>query len=120
MVIKILNWAGDIPNQPFYGFVGNIRTGTGHVRGLWRLRLRQENPAARKQANLQQSDHQSLLFMGWTNRHHDSRKFRARAEMLFPMADNGDCLRQTDRVALRQSVFRILRQLCVVRFGVSQ
>src|SRR5437879_64942 len=49
--------------QTFYRFVGNIRPGTGHVRGLWRLRRRQENPAARKQANLQRSDHRSLLFI---------------------------------------------------------
>src|ERR1700721_3760003 len=62
MVIKILNWAGNIPNQPFYRFVGNIRPGTGHVRGPWRLRRRQENPAACKQANLQWSDHRSLSF----------------------------------------------------------
>jgi hypothetical protein len=34
MVIKILNWAGNIPNQPFDRFAGNIRPGTSHVRGL--------------------------------------------------------------------------------------
>jgi len=34
-----------------------------HVRALWRLGRRQENPAARKQANLQRSDHRSLLFI---------------------------------------------------------
>jgi len=57
IVIKVLNWTGNIPNQTFYGFVGNICPGTRHIRGLWRLRRRQENSAARKQANTQRSDH---------------------------------------------------------------
>jgi hypothetical protein len=64
MVVEILNWAGNIPNQAFYGFLGNICPGTGHVRGLWGLRRRQENPAARKQANLQGSDHQISFSLG--------------------------------------------------------
>jgi len=53
VVIEILNWAGKIPNQPFYGFVGNIRPGAGHVGGLWRLGRRQENRTAGEQGELQ-------------------------------------------------------------------
>src|SRR5207244_13265344 len=52
MVIKILNWAGNIPNQPFYRFVGNIRPGTGNVRVLWYISRRLDNSATRKKVNL--------------------------------------------------------------------